>query len=172
MSKIMKAHQKQQELLQQFFKEETTWCPEHVGYHIAAVILIGISMILCMMPYQVWDLPGDSQVCFIWIMLYLMGVTFYMQKYNNYKEGTKTKAVYDILRYLPVSRRQFQIYIMNKIVKLCGRVTAVVVCCQTVFAIAFMRTFSIGNILLPLAVNFIFPVLYIGILTTIQTIRI
>lgn len=169
MSKIMKADQKQQELLQQFFKEETTWCPEHVGYHLAAVILIGISMILCMMPYQIWDFPEDSQVCFIWIMLYLMGVTYYMQKYNNYKEGTKTKAVYDILRYLPVSRRQFQIYTMNKIVKLCGRVTVAVVCCQTVFALAFMHTFSIGNILLPLAINFILPVLYTGILTMIQT---
>lgn len=168
MSKIMRADQKQQELLQQFFKEETTWCPEHVGYHIAAVIVIGISIIPCIMPYQVWDFPENSPVCFSCIMLYLLGVTYYMQKYNNYKEGTKTKAVFDILRYLPVSRRQFQIYTMKKIVKLCGRVTVIVMCCQTVFAIAFMHTFSIGNILFPFAVNFIFPVLYIGILTTIQ----
>lgn len=172
MSRIMKADRKQQELLQQFFKEETTWCPEHVGYHIAAVILISISMILCIMPYQAWDLPKDSSVCFSWTMLYLMGVTFYMQKYNNYKEGTKTKAVYDLLRYLPVSHRQFQIYTMKKIVKLCSLATAIAVCCQTVFALAFMHTISIGNILLPLAVNFILPVLYIGILTTIQTIRV
>lgn len=169
MSRIMKEDLKQQEVLQRFFKEETTWCPEHVGYQAVAVILIGISMILGIMPYQVWVFPEDSVVCYVWIMLYLMGVTFYMQKYSNYTEGRKTKAVYDILRYLPVSHRQFQIYILKKIIKLCSCVTAAAVCCQTVFATAFMHTFSAGNVLLPIAVTFLLPVLYIGILTTIRT---
>lgn len=168
MSRIMRTDLKQQELLQRFFKEETTWCPEHVGYQAAAVILIGISMILDIMPYQVWDFPEDSLVYSMWIMLYLMGVTFYMQRYSNYTEVGKTKAVYDILRYLPVSHRQFQIYIMKKIIKLCGWLTVIAVCCQTVFAIAFMHNFSAGNVLLPIAVNFILPVLCIGILTTIR----
>lgn len=168
MSRIMKEDLKQQELLRRFFKEETTWCPEHVGYQAVAVILIGISMILCVMPYQTWDFPEDSAVYSVWIMLYMMGVTYYMQKYNNYAEGRKTKAVYDILRYLPVSHRQFQIYIMKKIIKLCGCVTVAAVCCQTVFAIAFMHTFSAGNVLLPIAVTFLLPVLYIGVLTAIR----
>lgn len=91
-----------------------------------------------------------------------------MQKYSNYAESGKTKAVYDILRYLPVSHRQFQIYIMKKIIKLCGCATVASAVCQTVSAIAFMHNFSAGNILLPIAVNFILPVLYTGICTAIR----
>lgn len=162
----MKTDQRQQELLRKFYREETTWCPEHVGYQLAAGIMIGISMIVGVWPYQVWELPQNPSIGFMWNMLYLMGVIFYMQKYTNYTEGKKTKSVYDVLRYLPVSHRQLQIFIMKKIIRLCGRLTAVTICCQTVFAVAFMHTFSIMNIILPVGVDLLLPVLFVWLITT------
>lgn len=161
----MKTDQHQQELLRKFYQEETTWCPEHVGYQLLAGIAIGISMLLGVIPYQVWEFPQDKSVGFMWNMLYLMGVLYYMQKYTNYVEGRKTKSVYDILRYMPVSHGQIQIFIIKKIFRLCGRLTVVTICCQTVFAVIFMHTFSIVNIILPIGVNLLLPMVCVWLFT-------
>lgn len=165
---MTKTDLKQQELIGKFYKEETTWCPEHVGYQLVSAICIGISLLLCVMPYQVWEFPDDNSVCFTWVMLYLLGVVYYMQKYTDYTEGRKTRSLYDVLKYLPVSAEQMQIYIMRKIVRLCVILTIVVLCCQTVFTVAFMHTFSVINILLPVGVNLILPVMAVGIILLIR----
>ncbi len=164
---MMKADLKQQELLDKFYKEETTWCPEHVGYHLVSAIWIGISMLSSVMPYQVWKFPEDKSVCLIWSMLYVMGVLYYMQKYTSYTEGRKAKSVYDVIRYLPVGAGQIRIYIMRKVIRLCAILTVVVICCQTVFAAIFMHTFSVMNVLLPLGIHFLLPVAAVGIITRV-----
>lgn len=156
----MKIDHRQQELLRKFYQEETTWCPEHVGYQLVAAIMIGISMLFGVVPYQAWELSRNISTVFIWGVLYLTGAIYYMLKFMNYTEGRKTKSVFDILRYLPVSHRQVQIFIMGKVIRLCGRLTAVTICCQTVFALSFMHTFSVVNIILPVGVNLLLPMLY------------
>lgn len=161
----MKTDQHQQELLRKFYQEETTWCPEHVGYQLGAGILIGVSMLLGVIPYQAWDFPKNASIGIMWNMLYLMGVTYYMQKFTSYTEGKKSKSVYDVLRYLPVSRRQLQLFIMRKIIRLCSRLTVVTICGQTVFAGVFMHTFSGMNIILPVGVNLLLPVAYLWLVT-------
>lgn len=162
----MKSDQHQQELLRKFYQEETTWCPEHVGYQLCAGITIGISMLLGVMPYQMWEYPKDTSIGFMWNMLYLMGVLYYMQKYTNYAEGKKTKSVFDLLKYLPVSHGQLQFFIMKRVVRLCGCLTVVTICCQTVFAVAFMHTFSVMNIILPVGVNLLLPALCVWLFTS------
>ena len=162
----MKTDQRQQELLQIFYRKGTIWCPGHVTYQMLAAIMIGISMLLCVMPYQMWEFPRDTPVSFLCNMLYLTGVLYYMQRYTNYAEGRKTKSVFDILRYLPVSRGQLQIFIIKKIIRLCGCLTAVTICCQTVFAVAFMHTFSIENVFLPVRFNFLLPVSLVLLFTS------
>lgn len=157
----MKTDKRQQELLQNFYQEETTWCPEHVGYQLVAAIMIGISMLLGVVPYQALELSPRI----IWGVLYLTGVTYYMLKFMQYTEGRKTKSVFDILRYLPVSHRQVQIFIMKKTIRLCGRLTVVTICCQTVFALSFLHTFSVVNIILPVGVNLLLPLLYGWLIT-------
>ncbi len=157
----MKTDKRQQELLQKFYQEETTWCPEHVGYQLVAAIMIGISMPLGVVPYQALELSPRI----IWGVLYLTGVIYYMLKFMQYTEGRKTKSVFDILRYLPVSHRQVQIFIMRKVIRLCGRLTVVTICCQTVFALSFLHTFSVVNIILPVGVNLLLPLLYGWLIT-------
>lgn len=161
----MRTDKRQQELLQKFYQEETTWCPEHVGYQLVAGITIGISMLLGVVPYQAWELARDPMIVLMWNILYLMGVIYYMQKYTNYAEGKKTKSVFDVLRYLPVSHRQLQIFILRKIVRLCGRLTVITICCQTIFALAFLHTFSVMNIILPVGVGLFLPVMVVWLMT-------
>lgn len=165
---MVKTDQHQQELLRKFYQEEATWAPEYVMYQLLAGITIGISMMLGVIPYQVWEFPRDTSVGFIWNMLYLMGVLYYMQKYTNYAEGRKTKSVFSVLRYLPVSCRQLQIFIIKKIFRLCGCLTVVTICCQTVFAVIFMHTFSIVNIILPVGVNLLLPVACVWLFTSFR----
>lgn len=157
----MKIDHRQQELLRKFYQEETTWCPEHVGYQLVAAIMIGISMLLGVVPYQALELSPRI----LWGVLYLTGAIYYMLKFMQYTEGRKTKSVFDILRYLPVSHRQIQIFIMRKVIRLCGRLTAVTICCQTVFALSFMHTFSVVNIILPIGVNLLLPMVYVWLIT-------
>lgn len=162
---IMKIDHRQQELLRKFYQEETTWCPEHVGYQLAAAIMIGISMLLGVVPYQAWELSRNISTVLIWSMLYLTGAIYYMLKFMSYTEGRETKSVFDILRYLPVSHRQVQIFIMGKVVRLCSRLTLLTICCQTVFALSFMHTFSVVNIILPVGVNLLLPMVYVWLIT-------
>lgn len=162
---IMKIDHRQQELLRKFYQEETTWCPEHVGYQLVTAIMIGISMLLGVIPYQAWELSRNISTVFIWSMLYLTGAVYYVLKFMSYTEGRKTKSVFDILRYLPVSHRQVQIFIMRKAIRLYGRLTVVTICCQTVFALSFMHTFSVVNIILPVGVNLLLPMVYVWLIT-------
>ena len=165
---MLKNDQAQQELLEHFYREWRRWCPEHVGYELCAVIFIGISMILSVVPCQVWDFSKDAWSCFIWIALYQFGIMYYLQKYSNYKEGGKVKATYYVLQYLPVSRKQFYLYQMRKAWKLCACLSGISICSQTFCAGVFMHTFSIGNVLAPLSINFVLPMLTVWVMTAVR----
>ncbi|MCI9315082.1 MAG: hypothetical protein HFI57_08920 [Lachnospiraceae bacterium] len=158
--KALKKDRAQQELLEIFFREWTAWCPEHVIYQFCAVVFIGISMILSIVPCQLWDSLEDAGF-FAWITLYQFGILYYLQKYNNYKEGGKVKATYYVLQYLPVSRRQFYLFQIRKVWKLCGCLACISIFCQMFCAGVFMNTFSVENILLPLGINLILPMLIV-----------
>ncbi len=56
---MIKADEKQQALLKEFFEKETTYQPEHVGYILAACFLVGIPFIMFIMPFQIWSVRED-----------------------------------------------------------------------------------------------------------------
>ncbi|MCM1499893.1 MAG: hypothetical protein NC124_15630 [Clostridium sp.] len=160
----MKADEKQQEIIGQFFKEWTSWCPWHVIYNLLAAIFIGISVMMWIMPFQVWDRSEDLNVLMIFYGMELAGISFYEQKYLCYMEEQKEQMLYRVLRYLPVSDKQLHIFRIRKVAKLCLWLTGVIVTCQVAFAILFLHTFSVGNILIPLFGNFTIPLglMYMG----------
>lgn len=157
----MKVDEKQQKMITRLFKEWTSWCPEHVGNNFIAAILIGISMIFWIMPYQIWEWE-DYEVWGIIYMGELIGISFYAQKFIYYKEGTKMKKLYEVFRNLPVSYTQLHIFRIRKIMKLCLWLTGSTVICQIVFAAVFLHTFSMGNICYPFLGHFIIPLLSIS----------
>ena len=118
-------------------------------------------MILLIMPFQIWE--GDYQVLGITFFTELMGLEIYVKQYCEFREDGKRKSVYKIIRYAPVSCKQFVLYALKKLLKLCLCLTGVAIVCQVVFALAFLNTFSVGNLLLPLLGCLILPMLLTGI---------
>lgn len=153
--------EKQQLLLKEFYKHEKLWGPDYYLSGFVAGILLFPAMILLIMPFQVWE--GDYQVPCIIFFIELMGLEIYVKQYCEFREDGIRKGVYKIIRYVPVSYRQFVLYALKKQLKLCLCLTSVAIVCQVVFALAFLDTFSVGNLLMPLLVCLILPMLLTGI---------
>lgn len=127
---MMKIDKKQQKMLADFFKEETTWFPEHVAANLVAVIMIGIPQILYFIPYYEWK---DSWEVFIYmIVIEMWGYMMYLTKFNSFKDDTKKKYVKmeKLMAYLPVSGEQMCLFQMRKIGKIGGILTIITICAQ------------------------------------------
>ncbi len=157
---ILHADEKQQKKLEAFFKEETTWCPEHVLSNFLAAFFLVLFTVFCVMPYQTWDFSSDDRAL-LFGMAYcgVLGFSFYLQKYNTFSMvGNYRRRVDELLQYLPVSNRQLHIFRLKKMIRLCIRLAGVTIGCQTLFTLAFMHTYSVINLLWPLLLVFIVPV--------------
>ena len=152
--------EKQQLLLKEFYKQEKLWGTDNYLSGFLAGILLFPAMILLIMPFQIWE--GDYQVPCIIFFTELMGLEIYVKQYCEFREDGKNKSVYKIIRYAPVFYRQFVLYALKKLLKLCLCLTSAAIVCQVVFALAFLDTFSVGNLLMPLLGCLILPMPLIG----------
>ena len=159
---MMKIDKKQQKKLEDFFKEENTWFPGPMGYKMVSIIILGITMLLFLLPYQIWELPEDGITIFLMYALEMMGFSYYIMQYTHYSEEKKNKSLSNIFKNLPVSRRQMAIYRVRKAVGICKWLAGITIIVQSLCAIAFMKTFSIGNIAFPLVFQFVLPVALAG----------
>ena len=146
---------KQQLLLEQFYKEFTTWCPEHVGYHYAGIFMLGLAMIMYCMPAQL--LEGDYSILLHFLGMELLGMGIYLQKYTVYMEKGKTRSLDEVLRYLPVSRRQRLFFRFKKLFRICAWMTGIALFCQITFSVSFLHGLIWQNIAVPLVCNFVIP---------------
>ncbi len=155
--KQLRINRKEQECLMRFFKEQTTWCPEHLGYTIAGWFLMGSGMFVIVFPWQAWE-GVSSMLWFQAGMLLLMGSSIYMFRYDRYKEDGKSRRIGRILAFLPVSKAQWCIFRMRKLLPVCLILTAIGVVCQCVFALIFYHEIVIWNLCEPLFFCFVLPV--------------
>lgn len=150
----------QQEKIAAFFKEETTYFPNHVLNKAAACILVSISSILLIIPFAEYE--NDMRMVIVnGFMLYAMGMFFYGAKYASYTEPLTKKvfSIFRLTRYLPVSRTQLIIFRIKKVLKPCLIVTAVVVGIRCLFSVAVSGGVSIWDFLLPAAFMIGLPVI-------------
>lgn len=152
--------EKQQLLLRDFYDRQKIWGTDYYLFYFVAGILLFPAMLLFIMPFQIWE--GDCQVLGIVFFIELMGMELFVKRYCEFREDGKRKSVYDIIRYAPVSRRQFTLYILKKLLKLCLCLTGAAAVCQVVFAVAFMDKFSVGNLLIPVVCCLVLPMVLIG----------
>lgn len=150
----------QQAVLEQFFKEEKIWYPDYWYLCFAGGLMLAPAMFLFIMPFQIWE--GDYTSVLVVLVLELIGVETYLGRYVSFRAEGKIKDVYEVLRFLPVSRCQFKRYRIGKLLGLCLKLAGTAVICQTVFAGVFMHTFSVGNILMPAVCCFLVPVAIAG----------
>lgn len=152
---------KQQQILDSFFKEETTWFPNHVLNNFLACILIGISSIILLAPFDIWN-DKDTTIYLGVCVLYLTGVSIYANKFQTYNEREKPESLHKILRWMPVSSLQLKLYMMKKIVKLSAGLTMISVIIKLVIAV-IRHKFLLIDLIVTIVVYFIFPVISNGI---------
>lgn len=151
---------KQQTLLEHFFTEQKIWYPDYWGLCLAGGIMFVLAMFMFIMPIQLWE--GDYTPLLTMLCLELIGVELYLGRYCSFRAEGKIWDVYEVLRQLPVSRRQLKIYRVRKLLKLCLKMTGTAVICQTAFAGVFMHTFFIGNIVMPVVCCLLTPMGIVG----------
>lgn len=153
-------NEEHQLLLKDFYGQEKIWGTDYYLFNFVAGLLLFPAMILFIMPFQIWE--GDYQVPGIAFIIELMGMELYVKRYCEFREDGKRKSVYEIIRYAPVSHRQFALYILKKLLKLCLCLTGAASVCQVVFAVACLDTFSAGNLLIPVLCCLVLPMVLIG----------
>ena len=158
---MIKADEKQQALLKEFFEKETTYQPEHVGYILAACFLVGIPFIMFIMPFQIWSVREDFGVLGVCYALETSGILSYVSKYSAFSETGKTRQVYDILKYMPVGYDQYCLFKMLKVHKLCFRLMAVCLVCQVGFGMALYHGISFVNFAVPVVSQYVIPMIIV-----------
>lgn len=150
---------RQQQCLEKFFAKEKTWYPDYFGCKFAAYMMFFCGIIGWLFPYQAeWVSIHESIKTYgIYTMIYLLGFSFYSQMFTSYKGSKRNRNLGEILQNLPVSSVQIAIFKAKKTLKICGRIAVIAAAGQTFFAIVALHTFSIGNILIPLAVLYVLP---------------
>lgn len=153
-------NKKAQMLLEKFYEEEKTWWRDCYGLHIVAIIILAITMMMFILPCQIWE--GDYTTLLMMILLELTGLECEMKRYFQFQEDGKTKSVYMITRYLPIARREIIIYALRKLLKRCLQLTGISLGCQIVFSLLFLHTVAPGNLLMPFLCCFLFPMVILG----------
>lgn len=153
---------RQQQCLEKFFEKEKLWNPDYIiGKYIAYMVVI-ISLIGLVFPYQVWWQECESvyegmKTFGLYVMVYLLGLSLYSQMFTSYNGPKKGRKLGEIVQNLPVLTVQTAIFKARKMLKICIRMTAIAAAGQTFFAIVILHTFSIGNILIPFAALYVLP---------------
>lgn len=156
----MTMNEKTQILLDKFYEEEKTWWRDCYGLRIVAIIILAITMMMFILPCQIWE--GDYTTLPMIILLELIGLEYDMRRYFQFREEGKIKSVYLITRYLPIARREIIIYALRKLLKRCLQLTGIALGCQIVFSLLFLHTVAPGNLLMPLLCCFLFPMVILG----------
>jgi hypothetical protein len=153
---MIKYDERQQAALERFFKEETTWFPEHVAANMVMCILGGVSIILLLFPTGGLDGREDIvPMVLIPIMLYNGGLAAYGSKFT----GAGQVRLWEILRYLPVTRVQLALFKMRRVWRICLPLTAVILVFRNLFSIAFYHGLSLYDFIIPLAGMLLLPML-------------
>ena len=167
---MMKSDKRQQELLTHFFAEETTWFPDHVGLRLITCIFVGISLIFLVLPFFSISISEDRTILFIAFGLYNLGIVFYGNQFSVYTENSnpvsrqnQSKYLYDILRYLPVDRREFKLFRLKKTGKPCLYLTIVILILRALLSLYAYHTISIPDFFLLPCVTLIMPLLIVWI---------
>lgn len=157
--KVFSIDVKQQEMLEEFFREESTYFPNHVMQKFVAYFLMSIGAVLMMIPYG--EVREDKAILGITVMLYAMGSFFYATQYATYTETLLKKVVpvKELVRYLPVERMQITIFRIRKVLKPCLIYTVVVLALKCGISYAEYGNISGMDILIPVAGMVVYPVL-------------
>jgi hypothetical protein len=90
------------------------------------------------------------------VMLYNFGMVTYGSKFT----GAGSGRMWELLRYLPVTRAQIALFKMRKVWRICLPLTAVILVFRNLFSSAFYHGLSVYDFLIPLAGMLLLPMLF------------
>ena len=158
--KVFKEDKKQQERIAAFYKEETTYFPNHVLLNFVAGFMTFVSFFINIIPCLEYD-EGFVRVDIYACMLFAIGIFTYASKYATFTEPLtkKVRNIVEVTRYLPVNRMQLTIFRIKKILKPCLITTALVIAIRLLISFGIHGTATIWDVLIPLLLMVIWPVL-------------
>lgn len=158
--KRLQIDEKQQKQIEAFFKEETTYFPDHVmsGYCYCYYIMLVCSCPLLLPPLRVWG--GEKLLAVFGPYLYVFGLSLSMVRYSKFSEKLSGKVVTiaQLMRYLPVERMQLTLFRIRKVLKRSVPYTVVLLLIRCGISLGVYRMVS-GWDLLHLGSLIILPVL-------------
>ncbi len=147
---------KEQRTLQEFYKDLLAWNGESTLCWILTGLMVGISGIFIMIPYQ--EVAADiKEMCGFIFTFIAFGVISYLQPYIRFNEGGKMISIYQKLKYIPVSKREIRLYCLQKLLIFCIRMFLVLFVLQIFFAIVFFKEIVWGNIWYPVVFGGLIP---------------
>jgi len=157
--KMKKTYTKEkEELLSDFFNALQEGSMAKIGQVIGAGCSIFVLVISFWLPYQLMD---DSKVYLVADLYFgACGVICYMLPYLSFKEGNKLCRIDDKLKYLPISQRELRSFRFRKLVRFWGKVFLLFLVGQLFFAIVLCHGLVWGNLLYPLVLGLLAPLVF------------
>ena len=158
--KVFKEDKKQQERIAAFYKEETTYFPNHVLLNFVAGFMTFVSFFINIIPcldYGDGFIKVDIYAC----LLFSIGISTYASKYAAFTEPLtkKVRNIVDVTKYLPVNRMQLTIFRIKKILKPCLITTALVIAIRLLISFGIHGTATVWDVLMPFLLMIIWPIL-------------
>ncbi len=155
----MKVDVKQQETLARFFEEEKTWFANNIFYKYCGFLLIGCSLIMAVFPQKAME--GDTfWSCLAVYMLYIYGISMLCYRYAIYREQNgPVKSVSELLKYLPVSERQYRIFMFKKFLKPCFFLTLFILAAKTGISLLAYHSITVWDVLVPVIFYLLLPMI-------------
>lgn len=158
-----KIDKKMQEKFEQFYKEETSWFPDHVGLTFCGLMILGITLIWWGLAGPDADAePGEWKVTLAMGAMDGLGFTMLRQRYLTYNEG-KQKSILALLGCAPVTKGQLLLFVWKKQFFHMRWMFFTALVIQLFFGIVVFRDFSVWNVLIPLIGCVILPAFWEGL---------
>ncbi len=146
--------EKQQELLQMFYKDFFSWSSESIGSWIGAGIFEFFHCIFMWIPYQ--EISKEFGVVF-WMYFGLMGTMFYLIPYIRFQEERQRHNIYEKLKYLPVTLMGIRIFRLKKLTVFCAKMFVVFLAGQLFFSLVVFHEITWANIWYLIMCGFLIP---------------
>lgn len=151
-----------EQLFEEFFKDFFSWNASSLGSWIVAGIFEFFLGVFMWIP-GVWEMEllGVVALFSVW------GAMSYLSPYLQFQEGVqterKTVTIYEKIQYLPISRKELQVYRTKKLAIFCFKMFLVFMAGQCFFALVVDHAFGLTNILYVVIWGLVFPLGLSGI---------
>lgn len=150
----------QQTILDNFFTNEKKWAPNNFFKTYCAVFMVGLSLMLLLFPHISWEDDFSLYIFFIIYGFYNMGFSLYLSRFTNYPTSPGTiRTLYELTKYMPVSKVQLCLFGIKKILKPCTILTCGIIIFRFICSYMVFHRLSIWDIFEPLIICTILPIL-------------